>query len=100
MAASNGPVPSWRSDRRVLRAYFAPPLTLKPGDERPYAAKIDALIVSGNRDAVMVKFADMSENSDPVRLAALSPELRRHFEAKYALPFLALKGALETNRGI
>ena len=70
-------------------------LTLKPGDARPYPEKINVLIASGNRDAVMVKFADMSENSDPVRLAALSPDLRQHFETKYARPLLALKAALE-----
>lgn len=71
-------------------------LTLKPGDTRSYPEKISALIASGNRDAVMIKFADMSENSDPVRLAALSPDLRRHFETKYARPLLALKTALES----
>lgn len=69
-------------------------LTLRPGDTRTYPEKIDALIASGNRDAIMVKFADMSENSDPVRLAALPSDLRRHFEMKYLNPLRALHAAI------
>ena len=69
-------------------------LTLKPGDPRDYEEKIAALVASGNFDAILVKFADMSENSDPVRLAALPPDLRRHFERKYARPKQLLQAAL------
>jgi len=69
-------------------------VTQKSGDERSYAEKIDGIIASGNRDAIQVKFADMSENTDPVRLAALRPEDRARFEKKYAVPKASLIAAL------
>ncbi len=69
-------------------------VTQKPDDARPYAEKIDAIIASGNRDAIEVKFADMSENFDPSRLAALEPERRDYFIQKYSGPIEALKAAL------
>ena len=70
-------------------------VTIKRGDARTYADKIDALIVSGNRDAITIKYADMSENTDPQRLANLPPDLRQHFEKKYVAPKEALQRALE-----
>jgi len=69
-------------------------VTQKPGDTRSYPEKIAAIIASGNRDALQVKLADMSENSDPVRLALLDPARRDHFVRKYAAPLQALRAAL------
>ena len=63
-------------------------------DRLATAEKIAALIASGNWDAIEVKYADMSENSDPQRLAKLPPELQQHFEMKYANPKEALRRAL------
>ena len=69
-------------------------VTQKPNDAHAYSEKIDAIIASGNRDAIQVKFADMSENFDPSRLAALEPERRDYFTQKYAGPIQALRLAL------
>ena len=69
-------------------------VTQKPGDTRAYPEKINAIIASGNRDAIQVKLADMSENADPARLLALDPARRDHFERKYAEPLRALLAAL------
>jgi hypothetical protein len=69
-------------------------LTNKPDDRRTYGDKIDSIITSGNRDAIEVKYADMSENSDPQRLAVLPPELRQHFIEKYSKPKEVLRLAL------
>jgi hypothetical protein len=71
-------------------------VTQKPGDQRSYGEKIDDLIAQGNPDAIMVKFADMSENTDPVRLAALEPDVRERLERKYAEPKTALAKAVQT----
>lgn len=49
--------------RRTLDAVEL--LTLQPGDVRPFPEKIEALIASGNRDALMVKFADMARIAIP-----------------------------------
>jgi (p)ppGpp synthase/HD superfamily hydrolase len=59
-----------------------------------YAAEIDSLIATGNRDAVLVKYADMSENFNPARLAVLPAEKRHWFERKYGEPYKALEAAL------
>ncbi len=69
-------------------------VTQKPGDTRSYPEKIAAIVASGNRDAIQVKFADMSENSDPARLALLEPERREHFLRKYSAPLQVLRAAL------
>ena len=69
-------------------------VTQKPDDVRPYPEKIAALIAGGNRDALQVKLADMSENADPQRLARLDPESRAHFTRKYTAPLEALRAAL------
>jgi (p)ppGpp synthase/HD superfamily hydrolase len=69
-------------------------VTGKPQDPRSYDERIAALIATGNKDAILVKFADMSENTDPERLAALRPEVRKYLENKYAKPKQALANAL------
>jgi (p)ppGpp synthase/HD superfamily hydrolase len=69
-------------------------VTKTPGDPRSYAEKIDAIIASGNKDAIQLKLADMSENTDPGRLAVLRPEEREFFLKKYTLPLCALRSTL------
>lgn len=69
-------------------------VTQTPGDTRTYPEKIKAIIDSGNRDAVRVKLADMSENSDPERLAVLDAASRDYFIAKYSGPIEALRRAV------
>lgn len=69
-------------------------VTHTPGDMRSYPEKIAALIAGGNRDALLVKFADMSENADPARLALLDEEKQAYFTRKYAAPLQALREAL------
>jgi hypothetical protein len=69
-------------------------VTQRPGDSRSYGERIATLIASANKDAILVKFADMSENTDPERLAALPPEVRKHLENKYTKPKQALANAL------
>ena len=69
-------------------------VTQKPEDTRSYPEKIAALIAGGNRDALQVKLADMSENADPERLAKLDAESREHFLRKYTAPLQALRAAL------
>lgn len=59
-----------------------------------YAAEIDSLIATRNRDAVLVKYADMSENFNPARLAVLLAAKRERFEMKYSAPYKALETAV------
>jgi len=69
-------------------------VTKVPGDVRSYGEKISALIASGDKDAMRLKLADMSENMDPERLALLPPEKRAFFLEKYTEPLAALRAAL------
>jgi (p)ppGpp synthase/HD superfamily hydrolase len=51
--------------------------------------------VAANPLALKVKYADLADNGDPVRLATLDPEVRKGLEAKYehAHQVLAAKSA-------
>jgi len=69
-------------------------VTKTADDTRSYPEKIAAIIAGGNRDALEVKFADMSENADPERLAMLPETRRDYFAAKYSGPLKALREAL------
>jgi len=66
----------------------------KSGDQRTYSEKIGGIIASGNKDAMQVKFADMSENSDSARLALLHPAKREYLLEKYSAPLKALRQAV------
>jgi hypothetical protein len=66
----------------------------KKEDGLSYAEKIDKLIASGNVDAIMVKFADMTHNTDPKRLAALPPDKQTYFREKYTGPYKKLQEAI------
>ena len=69
-------------------------VTHQPGDQRTYAEKISGIIASANRDAIQVKLADMSENSDPARLELLDPAKREYLIEKYSAPLRALRQAV------
>lgn len=91
-AYSRGDLAALGYSKRTLDVVML--LTQRPGDPRPYTEKIDALIASGNRDAMQVKLADISENADPQRLAMLGPDMRKQLEGKYTEPKKALMAAL------
>ena len=56
-------------------------MTHRPGEPSlEYYARVKA-----NPLALTVKAADLADNTDPVRLNALPPELRARLEAKYAI---------------
>ena len=69
-------------------------VTWYPDDRRGFEEKIDALIATGNRGAMLVKRADMTHNSDPLRLAALSEDRILHFRTKYVTSLAKLNEIL------
>jgi (p)ppGpp synthase/HD superfamily hydrolase len=67
-----------------------------PGEEKPsYLSKIQHIIDSGNDGAVLVKYADMKENTNPHRLAQVDAPTREKLKAKYAIPMDMLTKAVE-----
>lgn len=60
----------------------------------PYPAKIRKIIHSGNEGAILVKWADMTENTNPDRLAELPAEKAAYFRAKYGQPYRELTEAV------
>jgi guanosine-3',5'-bis(diphosphate) 3'-pyrophosphohydrolase len=73
-------------------------VTHKSGDQRTYAEKINGIIASANRDAIQVKLADMSENSDPARLALLDSAKREYLLEKYSAPLWKRRGVEHSSR--
>jgi hypothetical protein len=61
-----------------------------PAKPMPYPDKIRSIIDSGNIAAILVKYADMRENTNPARLSKLEPELRARLLNKYRLPLIML----------
>lgn len=78
---------------RTVRAVEA--VTKKKGDPHSYEEWIDLIIASGNADAILVKYADMSENFDPERIAKLPPDLQSKLSKKYSGPLKKLKAAVD-----
>jgi hypothetical protein len=74
---------------RIVRA------VTKSGAPMPYAARIEALVQSGDRSAMRVKMADLSDNADPARLAALPAETAARLSAQYGAALARLRQALE-----
>lgn len=66
---------------------------LKP--QATYMEKIQALIATGNEGAILVKWADMAENSDLQRLAKVPEEKREKLRKKYKMPFVILTEAVK-----
>jgi (p)ppGpp synthase/HD superfamily hydrolase len=69
-------------------------VTKKRNDPRTYGEFIADIIQSGNRDAMQIKFADISHNSSPERLEAFSQKKRAYKIKKYTKPLEALRLAL------
>lgn len=68
-------------------------LVTNAGDGRDYIDKIRSIILSGNRNAILVKLADVSANSDPSRLALLHESLQLKLRTKYSEPLRLLAAA-------
>ena len=56
-------------------------------DGMSYLDWIKAILATDESDAILVKYADMKMNSDPIALAKLPKDKREWFEKKYTLPF-------------
>lgn len=67
-------------------------LTNRPG--RNYLDKIRGIILSGNRGAILVKYADILDNTDSKRVALLSPLQQERLEKKYHEPLFLLMRAI------
>jgi (p)ppGpp synthase/HD superfamily hydrolase len=55
-------------------------LTHAPGV--PYDAYISQIALSGNRSAILIKLADLADNSSPERLKRLPQEAQQYFEKR------------------
>jgi (p)ppGpp synthase/HD superfamily hydrolase len=66
--------------------------------EGSYLEKIKGIIDSGDIGAIRLKYADMSENSDPRNLAQVTEERRAHYMRKYSQPLRMLKEALDQHQ--
>lgn len=60
-----------------------------------YLEKIESIIASGNVGAIRLKYADMSENTDPDRVAKLSKNDKKRLTEKYAEPIELLRRAIQ-----
>lgn len=60
-----------------------------------YEEEINKIISSGNVGAIRVKYSDMSDNSDPNRLAKLDEEARTRLYNKYQPQLKKLKKEIE-----
>lgn len=70
-------------------------VTKYPNDGLTYAARIESLSHSGNVGAIQVKIADLTDNNDPSRLAALFVEQSTSLSQRYTKALIVLQGALE-----
>lgn len=61
-----------------------------PENPMPYPEKIRTIIESGNVAAILVKYADMRQNTRPDRLSKLEPTERFRLLEKYRLPLIML----------
>lgn len=77
---------------RVIETVLA--VTKPPGSHQPYAERIAALAASGNRAAIRVKIADLTDNSDPERLSLLPAETRTRLDDRYTAALAVLRRAL------
>ncbi|WP_264944272.1 HD domain-containing protein [Sphingomonas canadensis] len=90
----------------TLTAFGYPPEVIaivealtKPGGGVTYPEWIEALAASGFASAMRVKLADLSDNSDPERLARLSCDRRDALERKYLPAIARLRHALDAAGG-
>jgi len=70
-------------------------LTSSPNQN--YLEKIQSIIASANYNAMLVKFADLLENTDPGRMALLPVAIQGRLKEKYRKPLCLLFNALQPN---
>ena len=66
----------------------------KPAEAMPYQQWIERIAASGHVSAMRVKLADLSDNADPARLAALPGDRATTLRAKYAPAIAAIEAGL------
>ncbi len=69
-------------------------VTKDPSDGLTYQQRIEALIATGNQGAMRVKLADLTDNSDPARLALLPEDRAISLGKRYQAALQKLKTAL------
>lgn len=69
-------------------------VTKRPDGEHTYAERIEHLARSGPMGALQVKIADLSDNSDPVRLALLPEDKSASLGQRYRKALDRLQAAL------
>ena len=69
-------------------------VTKDADDGLTYAARLERLAASGDISAMRVKIADLTDNSDPARLAALPPEKALSLGKRYGQALEILRAAL------
>lgn len=70
-------------------------VTKPPNDPRSYAERIEDLAASGQVAAMRVKIADLTDNADPARLAALPEDRAASLGKRYRAALQRLTEALE-----
>ncbi len=70
-------------------------VTKKPEGETSYINKIRSIIDSGNEGAILVKYADMRENTKPERLAKVGREVQARLKERYSIPIAMLTEAVK-----
>jgi (p)ppGpp synthase/HD superfamily hydrolase len=71
-------------------------VTKSADDGQSYAERIEMLIATGLRGAIRVKLADLTDNSDPARLAQLPPDRAKALANRYGQARQRLLAALAT----
>jgi (p)ppGpp synthase/HD superfamily hydrolase len=74
-------------------------VTKRPDGAQSYAERIEILIATGLRGAIRVKIADLTDNSDPGRLAQLPPGRAAVLASRYAQARDRLLAALPSSVG-
>ena len=74
-------------------------VTKDPDSSQTYAERIEALARRGPRGALRVKIADLTDNGDPARLAALSEDKAASLGKRYAQARDRLLAALDAPQG-
>ncbi len=71
-------------------------VTKRADDGLTYIERIERLAASGDVSAMRVKVADLTDNSDPARLAVLPPEKAQSLGKRYGRALEILRAAMPT----
>ncbi len=74
-------------------------VTKQPAGRQTYAERIEHLAHSGSMSALQVKIADLSDNSDPARLALLPEDKAESLGQRYRGAIGVLSAALTAMKG-